>query len=181
MPRRRAVLRRRHHQPLSPCLLGVYSSSSPCLLGVLSSSSTRRRPASSASTRRPASSASPCLLGVYSSSSPCLPASSRRAVCAQPPCCLRPAVVVCSAQQSRPAVVALPPCIQPPCCLRPAAVLPAPSRQARRRAVTDPSGGCAQPSGTPSRPAVTRAVTLPAPSRQARRRAPLPLCCLHPA
>ena len=54
--------------------------------------------------------------------------------CIQPPCCLRPAVVVCSAQQSGPAVVALPPCIQPPCGLRPAAVLPAPSSQARRRA-----------------------------------------------
>ena len=145
-------------------LIVVYSSSL-CLLGVWYP----RRLLVALSPRR--------LFGVYSSSSP------RRLLvvvalppCIQPPCCLRPAVVVCSAQKSGPAVVALPPCIQPPCGLRPAAVLPAPSSQARRRVRFAPSRRptCAQQSGTPSRAAVTRDVTLPAPSRQARRRALLP-------
>ena len=145
--RRRPVLRRRHHQPSSPCLLVV--ALPPCIqppcrlrLAYLCPGAVLSCDDATISRRRPAS-----------SSSPCLPASSRRAICAQPPCCLRPAVVVCSAQQSRPAVVALPPCIQPPCCLRPAAVLLAPSRRGLL---------C---------PAVTHAITLPAPSRQARRRA----------
>ena len=150
--RRRPVLRRRHHQASSPCLL----------VGALPTSA----------------------------QAPCCPATTPpSAVVALPPRRHRPT------RRRLPCllVVALPPCIQPPCCLRPAAVLLAPSRRGllcpavtpsrRRPASLHPAvvlfapsrrPTCAQPSGTPSRPAVTRAVTLPAPSRQARRRAPLP-------